>query len=335
MTQVHDTADQTAREDQPAVSVVIPAYNAEETIRRALESVAAQTYDNIVETIIVDDGSRDETTCIIRDEYPRVRLFEQPNQGAAVARNLGVGEACGEYIAFLDADDEWMPEKVAHHIDLHRQFPGVVLSVSGSRKDGEPPAAEKSGLTQIRHLRFRDVVNLADIGFNYGCTAWFMRRDAFMEVDGFRPEFVRGQDSELLWRVTAAGYGVAFIDRELFVSYPSWDRRSTSDWRRTMLTWEESIDDALAEHVSADGQQFHWLSQDETDRILAASLTRRALLLCSIGEQENARELLKRSFQHTRPGPGTLMLYAGSFLPAGAQIFLLDVAKVLKRRLKH
>ncbi len=335
MTQVYDTADNDAGGSQPTVSVVIPAYNAEDTIRRALDSAAAQTYDNLIETIIVDDGSRDDTTRIVRDEYPRVRLFEQPNQGAAVARNLGVKEARGEYIAFLDADDQWLPEKVAHHVDLHRQFPGLVLSVSGSRKDREPPAAETNGLTQIRHLRFRDVVNLADIGFNYGCTAWFMQREAFMALDGFRPEFVRGQDSELLWRITAAGYGVAFIDKELFVSYPSWDRRSSADWRKTMLTWEDSIDDALSEHVSADGQQFHWLSQNETDEILAASLTRRALLLCSIGEQKNARELLKRSFQHARPGPGTLMLYAGSFLPARAQIFLLDTAKVLKRRLKY
>lgn len=335
MTELHDMADDTSTRDQPAVSVVIPAYNAAETIRRALDSAAAQTYDNIIETIVVDDGSGDDTTRIIRDEYPQVRLFEQANQGAAVARNYGVEEARGEYIAFLDSDDEWLPEKVAHHVDLHLQFPGVVLSISGCRKDGEPAAAERNGMTRIRHLRFCDVVNLADIGFNYGCTAWLMERDAFMAVDGFRPEFVRGQDSELLWRITAAGYGVAFIDRELFVAYPSWDRRSSSDWRRTMLTWEDSIEDALSEHVIADEREFHWLSKAEADEIVAASLNRRALLLCSIGEQRNARELLKRSFQHVRPGPGTLILYAGSFLPARAQIFLLDVAKVLRRRLKH
>jgi glycosyltransferase involved in cell wall biosynthesis len=334
MTQVHDTADQTAREDQPAVSVVIPAYNAEETIRRALESVAAQTYDNIVETIIVDDGSRDETTRIIRDEYPRVRLFEQPNQGAAVARNLGVGEACGEYIAFLDADDEWMPEKVAHHIDLHRQFPGIVLSISGSRKGDQPPAPEPEGMTQIRHLRFRDVINLADIGFNYGCTGWFMDRQTFEDLGGFRAEFVRGQDSELLWRITAAGHGVAFIDKELFVVYPSWDRRSAENWRKTMLNWQELLENAIDEYILDTDRTFGWLSQSEIDEIMGATLSRCALYMCSIGEPAHARALLRRSFGYTRPSSKALVLYTASFMPASVQVRLLDLARSFRRRLR-
>ncbi len=322
------------RDSRPAVSVVIPAHNAETTIKRALDSVAAQTYDNIIETVVVDDGSEDATSEIVREQYPDVRLFEQENQGAAVARNYGVSEASGRYIAFLDADDEWLPEKVASHVVLHHQFPGIVLSISGSRKGDQPPAPEPEGMTQIRHLRFRDVINIADIGFNYGCTGWFMDRQTFEDLGGFRAEFVRGQDSELLWRITAAGYGVAFIDKQLFVIYPSWDRRSAENWRKTMLNWQELLENAIDEYILDTDRTFGWLSQSEIDEIMGATLSRCALYMCSIGEPAHARALLRRSFGYTRPSSKALVLYAASFMPASMQVRLLDLARSFRRRLR-
>ena len=95
----------------PSVSAVIPAYNAGDTIERALNSVYAQTYENTIEVIVVDDGSTDETAQIVRDRFPDVILIQQRNAGAAAARNSGVSAASGEWIAFLDADDEWLPEE--------------------------------------------------------------------------------------------------------------------------------------------------------------------------------------------------------------------------------
>ena len=336
MAQLQDMIPGDAMHSRPAVSVVIPAYNAESTIGRALNSVAAQTYDNIIETIVVDDGSADNTTRIIREDYPHVRLFEQSNQGAAVARNRGVEEASGEYIAFLDADDEWLPEKVKCHVELHGLFPGIVLSISDSRKDGETPASQNDGPIELRHLRFRDVINLAEIGFNYGCTAWFISRAGFMAMEGFRPEFIRGQDSELLWRITAAGYGTAFINRELFVAYPSWDRRSASNWRDTMLKWNELLEDAIDEHIADNHRrQFSWLTQAEVNNNIASMHVRRAVYLCSIGEREEARVLLRRAFEHSRPSPRALALYMLSFLPARIQTLLIGCAKGLRRRLKR
>jgi len=334
MTELQNTAGGTGTDTRPSVSVVIPAHNAEETISRALDSVAAQTYDNIIETIVVDDGSQDDTIEVVREHYPHVHLLEQENQGAAVARNYGVSEATGRYIAFLDDDDEWLPEKVALHVALHVDQPGLVLSISDSRKNDEPARTNGEGPTRLRHLRFRDVIDLSEIGFNYGCSAWFMDRQAFLDVGGFDPEYIRGQDSELLWRVTAAGYGVAFIEKELFVSYPSWDRRSSENWRKTMLTWNELMENAIDEHLNGDDRRFRWLSEAETDQIIGASFSRRALYLCSIGEQKKARELLRRSFKHTRPGLGDLALYAGSILPARVQVFFMDLARSAKRRLK-
>lgn len=94
------------------VSVIIPAYNAENFIAKTLASVVAQTYRHL-EILVVDDGSSDRTQSIVQtmaQQDPRIRLFKQANAGVAAARNAGIDKAKGEYIAPIDADDLWHPE---------------------------------------------------------------------------------------------------------------------------------------------------------------------------------------------------------------------------------
>ncbi len=98
------------------VSVVIPVYNVERYIRETLESVLAQTMPDF-EIIVVDDGSSDRSLEICREfTDPRLRIVSQTNRGLAGARNTGIRHAQGEYIAFLDSDDLWRPEKLATHV---------------------------------------------------------------------------------------------------------------------------------------------------------------------------------------------------------------------------
>ncbi len=102
----------------PLVSVVIPACNAEAFIEYTLESVLAQTYQEF-EIIIVDDGSRDRTIEIVQsflDRDSRIQLFKQSNLGVAAARNLAMQHAKGEYIAPIDADDTWLPQKLEKQV---------------------------------------------------------------------------------------------------------------------------------------------------------------------------------------------------------------------------
>lgn len=101
------------------VSVVIPAYNREGTIKRAVDSVLNQTYPDI-EVIVVDDGSTDHTVEIVREyQDKRVQIICQKERGGAnKARNTGIANAKGEYIAFQDSDDEWLPDKLSIQIDL-------------------------------------------------------------------------------------------------------------------------------------------------------------------------------------------------------------------------
>lgn len=116
---------------KPLVSVVIPTYNRAGLIDRSLESAFAQTYDNL-EVIVVDDGSTDNTEEVLPSTWgDRIRYHRQENQGAGAARNTGIGLAQGEFVAFLDSDDEWSRDKIEKQVELFQSIDdprlGIVL----------------------------------------------------------------------------------------------------------------------------------------------------------------------------------------------------------------
>lgn len=109
------------------ISVVIPAYNRGNTIKRCIHSVLVQTYP-VDEIIVVDDGSTDDTLEKISEiDSAIIRVFEQKHKGAQAARNLGIQKAKGDYIAFLDSDDEWMPDKLKVQMPHMRGRQDVVV----------------------------------------------------------------------------------------------------------------------------------------------------------------------------------------------------------------
>ncbi|MFI5071937.1 MAG: glycosyltransferase family 2 protein [Terriglobales bacterium] len=114
------------------VSVIIPAYNATKFLADSIRSVLAQTYRNL-EIIVVDDGSTDTTAQVTRSFGDEVRYIHKPNGGQASALNLGIRHAHGEYIAFQDADDVWLPDKLerqCQHLDANPQFGMVCTDLS-------------------------------------------------------------------------------------------------------------------------------------------------------------------------------------------------------------
>ncbi|MEW6620095.1 MAG: glycosyltransferase, partial [bacterium] len=102
------------------ISIIIPTYNAENFLPQAINSVVEQTYQDI-EIIVVDDGSTDNTKRIIEPFMDKIYYIYKDNGGSASARNVGIKSAKGEYIAFLDADDIWLPQKLELQINLFRQ----------------------------------------------------------------------------------------------------------------------------------------------------------------------------------------------------------------------
>lgn len=114
---------------QTRVSVVIPVFNSEKHIGAAIDSALGQSYRNL-EVIVVDDGSTDGTSKILESYGNKIRMIRQHNLGASLARNRGIEDSAGCYVAFLDADDLWMEDKIAKQIAILEKFPDVALVCS-------------------------------------------------------------------------------------------------------------------------------------------------------------------------------------------------------------
>lgn len=129
-------------ESQPLVSVIIPSYNYLKYISRCIESAQSQDYPNI-ELIIVDDGSTDGSFEFLQELNSKIKVIHQSNQGVSIARNRGLLEATGDYIAFLDADDYWDPSKISKQLEVLKQmsadlvYSGInLVSPDGSKITG-------------------------------------------------------------------------------------------------------------------------------------------------------------------------------------------------------
>lgn len=193
------------------VSVIIPAYQASGTIIRALESVASQTLKPR-EAIVVDDGSDDqtyETAQSFEDRMNGVRLkvFRQTNQGAGAARNRAIAEASQPLVAFLDADDEWLCEKLERSLAHMESGDFTLVSHNGwIVENGEQTLNDCA-------RRFREggapFVSLYRKGYIDTCTV-IARRDAILEAGGFDPTLRNGQDFEM-WLALLRKPGTDFL----------------------------------------------------------------------------------------------------------------------------
>ncbi|MCT7984809.1 glycosyltransferase family 2 protein [Laspinema sp. A4] len=124
----------------PIISVIVPAYNAEKTIVETLHSVQNQTFSDW-EVLMIDDGSSDRTLQIVTElKDPRIQVFSYPNAGVAVARNHGIMKATGDYIAFLDADDLWTPDKLELQLRVLQDNPEAGVAYSWNYYQYENPA---------------------------------------------------------------------------------------------------------------------------------------------------------------------------------------------------
>ena len=230
--------------DYETVSVIVPTYNRARKCKRAVESVLAQTHQN-VEVIVVDDGSTDNTQELIENMDSRVKYIRQENAGVSAARNSGLRVANGEYIGFLDSDDRWLPWKLEAELTVLHAFPeaGMVWT--------DMTAIDENGVTiQDSYLKtmyaaymhfdadrdFRVSLKVSDVWSN--CPSQFQQKRCFVgnifswmfmgnlvhtstvllrkirqnEVGFFDTKLVKsGEDYDFHFRTCRAG-DVAFID---------------------------------------------------------------------------------------------------------------------------
>lgn len=204
--------------NNPLVSVVIATYNMAAYLPMAIQSVLSQTYQDI-ELLVVDDGSTDDTREVLKSylENSRIHYFCQENSGQAAAKNHGVQKSNGQYVAFLDADDMWMPEKLDLQIPLfsRSQTLGVVyarhLYIDQTGRE----------LSTVNHKLLRGritgpllIANLIPFGTS------IVKKECFERLGGFKENMRMGIDYDL-WLRFSTQYEFDYVDRPL-LRYRVW-----------------------------------------------------------------------------------------------------------------
>jgi glycosyltransferase involved in cell wall biosynthesis len=217
-------------------SVIVAAYNVEEFVAETVESALAQTYPE-AEVIVVNDGSTDGTASALEPFGDRIRYVEQPNRGLGAARNRGLQEAGGAYVALLDGDDVWLPDRLEKVIALLEQRPEFGFATSDAYFLDEASVAAETYYRQLPGgFRAADQ-NFWILEYNFIMGMAVIRRRLFEAHGTFDESLRTSEDWELWTRFLLRGERAGLVDEAL--AY--YRRRSGS----LSLDWAQSLRDAL------------------------------------------------------------------------------------------
>ncbi len=197
------------------VSVIIPTYNRRELLKRAIQSVLNQTFSKYSLTII-DDGSTDQTDKILKEfKGNKIHYFRQEHKGVSAARNLGIKEARGEFIAFLDSDDAWHPKKLEVQLEFFRKHPEAMIAQTEEEwiRDGRPLKPQKKHKQHSGNI-YRECLPLCIVS----PSAVMMRREIFETVGPFDERLPACEDYDM-WLRIAARYPIYLIEGKLTIKY--------------------------------------------------------------------------------------------------------------------
>ena len=189
-------------------STVIPVFNRAQLIRPTLDSVLAQDCRD-QEVIVVDDGSTDDTLQTLASYGDRIRVLRQKNSGPAVARNLGIAEATGKYIAILDSDDLWFPWTLATYAEAIARYDSPAFLAGAPAVFTDESDVRKIQREPLRAERFSDYLASGDAWRWFSASSFVLRADAVRAVGGFSTEWINSDDADLALRL---GQAASFVD---------------------------------------------------------------------------------------------------------------------------
>ena len=314
------------------ISVVIPAFNSEDFIAEAIESVHSQTF-GVAEIIVVDDGSTDQTADIAAKLGATV--IRQPHAGISAARNAGIRAAQQEWIALLDADDLWVPEKIECQWTAIRQHPDVGLVTCAlmqwrhgsvnERKLIDDQCDSPPAVGEITYVARPERAFLMN-GMNYNSPTMLIRRDIMVAVGLFdeRIHFVEGVECYL--RVIAQ-CSIAVVERPL-VKERLHDRNTSQNYVGMSLAWINMVD-----LIRAQPQKYPVGAADAMNRDVDGALLPVGRELLRQGRRHEARRLLSRDIKN-KCSRRALMLWGLTFLRPGAFDQLLKTKHYLKSMMR-
>lgn len=318
----------------PKISVVIPCYNGERFITAALQSVYGQSFVDY-EVIVIDDGSTDATRMVIAPYLNRLRYHHQENQGLAVARNVGLQLACGDYVTFLDADDIWEPDNLRIKYEVLIRYPGIagvfsefsIFDVTGERhshgtkhlfpffsrtgRDYADIFEESHILLPPNNSKTVYVGNIFEslfLGNFILPTSMVFNRALAREIGDFRSHMRTQQDYEY-WLRFARRYRFAFIDHAL-VRYRRHPEQLThhSNIERILLAVDEIID-CYQNEFQKQGQE-HIFARRKAELLSNLAIVRHRQ--ARVGE---ARSFISQSVRWDPWYLPAYVLYCMSFIP--------------------
>ena len=229
------------------ISVVIPTYNRYEFLKRALNSVYAQTYTP-VEVIVIDDGSTDNTANIQKD-FPAIKYIYQENSGVSSARNAGIKNSTYEWIAFLDSDDTWHENKLQEQVFFHRENPNILMSYTDEKWIRD---AQEVKIPKKFHKFGGNIFNECLSHCIIAPSASLLHRSLFGEVGVFDESLEVCEDYDL-WLRIATKYEIGLVDKKLITKYAGHeDQLSFKHWgmdRFRVKSLEKFIDSQMKEIV--------------------------------------------------------------------------------------
>lgn len=219
------------------VTVIIPAYNASRYLSQTIDSVLAQTFHNF-ELLVIDDGSTDDTAEVTRyysHKDSRVKLFSQPNQGVSAARNTGVRLAQGKFIAFLDADDQWLQDKIFAHVEHLNSESNLGISfgrVEFMKHNGKPTGQfSNSPLNKLKPQNF-----LSENPIITGSNP-VVRREVFEQVGYFDENMSYAEDLDWFLRVICSGSWKVEGINKVLMRYRTAEGSLSSNLQRMEAGW--------------------------------------------------------------------------------------------------
>ncbi|MBI2048888.1 MAG: glycosyltransferase [Candidatus Liptonbacteria bacterium] len=305
---------------KPLISIIIPAHNAEKYIKEAVDSALVQTYEN-VEVIVVDDGSTDGTKNVL-EPYVRdgkIKYVYQKNTGLAGARNAGIRTARGEYIAFLDADDLFLPEKVAEQVKVLEENPdyGVCYSDLTHFTDGQ----QRKFFHHRYHYPSGNLFELLLHKQFINPLTVFARRSVFEKYGMFDETLRRSEDWDLWLRWSHAGVKFFYLDKPLaYYRIASGGNLSSVESEPAMKEKNFFIFSRVGEKMSREEWQKYNLSA-----ILGKLRLKTVFAHLMVGDKKSARRWSAESPWYWR---GVI-----SIVPATVWKFILGLARRAKHRL--
>ncbi len=281
------------------ISVIIPTYNRKTVLPRAIDSVLAQKGADF-ELIIIDDGSTDDTECVIREirdsflgtrkseslkqvPSPEIRVFHQENKGPAAARNLGIKKTKGEWIAFLDSDDEWKPGKLRAQLEFFRENPDHLICqteeiwVRNGTRVNPMKKHKKSG-----GWIFEKCLPLCVVS----PSAVMMHRKLFDEAGLFDESLPACEDYDL-WLRIAARYPIGLIEKPYIIKYGGHADQRSRQFPAMDRFRIQSLAKILSQNILTPEQTFAARQMlEEKSRIFIAGALKR-------GKEKEAAEIEK------------------------------------------